>query len=440
MNMSKQKKVLIVSHNSFSLTSNNGKTLTAMFSEWSAENLAQIYFQDEIPESDRLKNFFRVRDLDIIKILMFISRRHCCGNVIDPQPNVKNHYEAAGSFKYWLVGVLRRVEKFKLIIRDIIYGTGLWRSKKLIDWIECFTPDSVFFHSGNSVFSFRIANEISLKLDIPLDVFISDDYVLNAMPKGVIARILHRRLRNNYQSALSRARYVFVIGDDMASAYNAEFCRNFIPAMNAVYFSSSPSRVSFEFKSPGSIDIVYAGALHLGRDQSIVQFGLLAQALSEELDVKIKINVYCIQVPAKHILDRFCECGVVYGGALNQAELASRIKNADFVLHVESFERKYINLTKLSVSTKIPEYLASEICIIAFGPSEVASVRLISNNLVGIVITEKDSLLSSKDKLKSIFNSPEFRRQISVSGFNFGKANFSSDVIGKKIKALLDED
>jgi hypothetical protein len=210
--------------------------------------------------------------------------------------------------------------------------------------------------------------------------------------------------------------------------------------MNAVRFPSSPSRDSFEFKSPGSIDIVYAGALHLGRDQSITQFGLLVQALSEELDLKINLNVYCVQQPDKRILGRFSECGVLYGGSLSYEELAFRIKNADFVLHVESFERKYVNLTKLSVSTKIPEYLASETCIIGFGPSEVASMRLISNNSIGIVISEQDGLTASKEKLKSYFKSAELRRHISVSGFNFGKANFSSDVVGRKVKSLLDGD
>jgi hypothetical protein len=39
-------KVLVISHNSFSKSSNNGKTLEALFSEFRRDNIYQLFFND----------------------------------------------------------------------------------------------------------------------------------------------------------------------------------------------------------------------------------------------------------------------------------------------------------------------------------------------------------------------------------------------------------
>ena len=51
------KNILLISQNSLSLHANNGKTLTNIFQKWDKDNLAQLYFQDEIPESLKFDNF-----------------------------------------------------------------------------------------------------------------------------------------------------------------------------------------------------------------------------------------------------------------------------------------------------------------------------------------------------------------------------------------------
>ena len=63
------KKVLIVSQNSLSLHANNGKTLTNIFQKWESNSLAQLYFQDEIPESVKFHKFYRINCYSYILFL-----------------------------------------------------------------------------------------------------------------------------------------------------------------------------------------------------------------------------------------------------------------------------------------------------------------------------------------------------------------------------------
>jgi hypothetical protein len=61
-----------------------------------------------------------------------------------------------------------------------------------------------------------------------------------------------------------------------------------------------------------------------------------------------------------------------------------------------------INYTRLSLSTKISEYMMSKRCILMIGPDEVSSTKYIKKYKVGFVITNKDIKKWYKDILRLI--------------------------------------
>lgn len=433
----KRKKILIISHNSFSLHSNNGKTLSSIFDSWGPTEIAQLYFQDEVPESKRFKNFFRVRDLDIIRSILSFNRPYQCGHVVESVENVNNHYSDASVIKILLVNILRRTNVFKLFLRDAIYGTKFWRSDALFAWLNEFGPDSIFFVGGNSRFSFLIANELAKKFRVPLDIYITDDYVLNSRPQGIFSRFLHARLVQIYHTCFDLARHVFVIGDDMGVAFGNVFGREFIPIMNSVSFPLVLPARQNTIRDRDYLDVVYAGGLHLGRDQSLVEFSKILLSMSEILGVRIQLTVYSTQPPSKKLLGEMKKGNIIFGGPLHSDELKSRLIRADFALHVESFESQYTQLTKLSISTKLPEYFAAGVCLIAFGPAELASIRMVKDNAIGLVLTEDDSFQKKIEKLQFIFESIEERDRLASSGFRFGKNRFDVEINKKKMEKLI---
>ncbi len=434
-----RKKIFLVSHNALSLHSNNGKTLNSLFSEWDNSNLAQLYFQDEIPESKSFDKFFRVRDLDILKHIITFGRIGSCGGTMLPRLKVTSHYENAATLKTSILAFLRSNDTLKLIIRDMVYGTGCWRSPKLFQWLTDFCPDSVFFVGGNSRFSFSIAKKISRKFGIPLDIYITDDYVINPQPKNWLAKILKRRLLNEYHSAFKEARNVFVIGDDMAEAFQREFSRTLIPVMNVVTMPPTLSKEDYSLRCVGAVDIVYAGGLHLGRDSSLAEFGDLLQRIAKNTGLNITLSVYSLQEPTKKYAKRYKELGVQFAGSLSHELIAQRFFEADFVLHIESFDEAYVNTTKLSISTKIPEYLASGTCIICFGPSSISSVRLIENNKLGVCLTEKDTTEIMESKIAAVISSSDLRQSFARKGFEFAKSRFDVEVSRRNFVAILDK-
>ena len=60
-------KVLVISHNVFSNTSNMGRTLKNFFIGWDKDSLAQLYLRSEIPTTNVCENYFRITDFDMLK-------------------------------------------------------------------------------------------------------------------------------------------------------------------------------------------------------------------------------------------------------------------------------------------------------------------------------------------------------------------------------------
>ena len=430
------RKILLVSHNALSLHNNNGKTLTSIFEDWDAECIAQIYFNKEIPQAVRFSRFFRVTDADVLKRLFSFG---CVGGgrSVMPVRGDSGQAQCSSVRESALVRFIRRNEAGKLVLRDFLFGSGFWVSAELKRWFKDFQADSVFFVGGNSRFSFFVAEKLAAWNGVPLDIYITDDYVLNADPQGWLAKYLLRKLRVVYRDVFLRARHVFVIGEDMASAFSLEYGRKFIPIMNSVTIPSDLSVGSAVSSSKGCIDFVYAGGLHLGREESLVKFGCLLQNAGRSLGVEVRLTVYSLQRPSDETERRFLECGVVFGGALGQDAIAVRLANSDFVLHVESFEDRYRKLTKLSVSTKIPEYLVSGACLVAFGPSELASIRLVEKNSLGVTLSERDSVMEMQEKLISVIESRIVRDNFARKGYEYAKRQFDSELVRQKVKSLL---
>jgi glycosyltransferase involved in cell wall biosynthesis len=66
------------------------------------------------------------------------------------------------------------------------------------------------------------------------------------------------------------------------------------------------------------------------------------------------------------------------------------------LLHVEAFDDTVRAYTRLSLSTKIPQYMSSGRPILAYGPGELASCRYIADCDCGRVVGVQDPLALAK--------------------------------------------
>jgi len=81
---------------------------------------------------------------------------------------------------------------------------------------------------------------------------------------------------------------------------------------------------------------------------------------------------------------------IKYGGFFNTTETLNILYEHDYLIFLESFDIGVKKYTKLSISTKIPEYLCLGKPIIAIGPSDIASINYLNKNDVALVLDEQN--------------------------------------------------
>jgi hypothetical protein len=399
-------KILIVSHNCFSKVSNNGKTLESIFSTFSKDEIAQLFFNDDSTiDFEYCSNYFKITDLNVL--ISLLSFKSICGENIS-KTNLKNKKNSNKLFSY----SFKSKTVIFSILRDLLWSSGKWKSPNLFEWINNFNPDIIFFVGGNYEFSHNIAYHLSVQYNRPLVSYFTDDYVLNPQCRNIVERYQRSRMVKYFSKTIEHSSMCFAIGYDMANEYSMYFKKIFLPLMNSV---EREDYIPY-LNNRKVLVISYFGGLHLNRWQMIIR---LARVINGAV-----INIYTIDIPSDDILLEFQKYNIVYKGTVEGDYLKNEIIKSDVLLHVESDDKYYRSLTKLSVSTKIPEYLISGRLVLGFGPMEVASMRLLEAYNIGIVISSSITDNELKLELDKVISNYLTRYKIGLNGYEYAIENF----------------
>lgn len=368
-------KVLIISQNPFSSSGNNGKTLESIFKSFKKEDLAQLYFNGyERPDFDYCDNYFCISEQDVL--LHAFDKDHV-GHICEREDT--NYEEPKRTFRF------RALSHF-------FWSFGRWKSQGLIRWVSEFNPDVFFFVGGNVSYAHDVSIFLSEHFRKPLASYFTDDYVIYPEPKSMRDRICLAALRRKYRKTISHSGVCFAIGEEMSKEYGKYFGKEFFPVMNIVDRPEDGSQVLLDIVPDfNKVYISYYGSLYYERWKMVADFAHLVR-LTDEKDGCVGKHVVRLFTTSK-IDDGqkryLVEAGVLICNPVFGDSLAESMRESAYLLHVESDDACYRSKTRLSVSTKIPEYLFSGRCIIAYGPLEVASMKLLLDNQIACVISSE---------------------------------------------------
>lgn len=410
--MKEYPKVLVIAHNPFSNMQNNGKTLASFFKGWPKDKIAQLYFTYDNVENDVCDNFYRITDLDVLKNIVKKNNVGCQHN----QKDFLNDNKKENLHKNKIYTIIRDLFKkrypFMYCIRNICWNiTKPWKIDVINKWIDEFNPDIVFFQSSNVYTVFKFVKYICDSREIPLIMETTDDYVTSKFSLSPFFWIDHIEMVKWYRKLVNYSKCVFTIGDKMKDEYSKRFGGNYKVAMNCIDIEGKVKEYTAE--SGKKVKFLYAGNLGLNRWKTLEKLGKALAEIKAENGIDCFCEIYSIEKPDNKVLnDINIEGTMKYMGKLNSEELLEKRNCSDVLVHVESFDKKNIYITRLSISTKIPEYLAAKRCILAIGPEKIASMQYIKDNDVGITITDMN-MTSMKKKLLQVITSPELRIEYS---------------------------
>lgn len=410
-------KTLVISHNSFSKTHNNGKTLSAIFSAFEIEELCQLFFTPiGGPDLDRCENYYLISDKDALNSILF--RTKCGTSIIEPPRTTTTNS------KRFKPSVATR------LIRTVVWRCASWYHGGLNKWLAIQKPNVIFYVGGDGVFSHQIAVKLSHKLKLPLVSYFTDDYVINP-PSDLYVRIL----KHYYKKTIQQSSLLFAIGEQMALSYSEYYNRQFLPIMNIV---DIPNNEPVYNPHHDVVKIKYFGGLHLGRANEIAKcVEFLRVFVTPFMTKEINVEVFTFSLVSEKMRRDYERLDISVFNGLTGAELDKSMCEADVFLHVESIEPQYRSLTRLSVSTKIPEYLCKARPILAFGPREVASFGVIESVIPELVVDDNANNKSRALEVAELLNNNEKLKEIAHRGFEYAKNHFDKAVVSRNFREEL---
>ncbi len=418
-------KVLVISHNPIGTQCNMGKTMLSLFSALKREEICQLYIYPTLPDVDLCSSYFRITDKDVLRA--YYSLKLNCGEVT-PHCDSSNMYENAQDEKIYTNP--KNKNDIRMILRDLMWKCAHWYTKKLKLWLEKENPTCIFVAPGPSTFLYDIALKIAKQRNIPIVTYICDDYYFVKTPKKLLARVRVAFLKRKISCLMKATSKLVVICDALKKEYSKEF---FLPTEKIMTGSD------FVFaKKQGTTayptTISYFGNICCNRYISLAEIGNELDLINEEKGTNFKLNIYTSEKNSQIL---FCFSGIKSVNLcpfISGKDFEEALLNSHILLHVEAFDEESIDLVKHSISTKIPDSLASGVPLMAYGPESIASIEHLRSNQCAIIATSRDEL---EDALKKAFFDENIRNTVVLKAMETAKKYHSNKDNGDLLRQIL---
>ena len=386
------RKILIVGTVPYNKKSTS-RAFESYFSDWERENLAQIFSNIKTPCKGHCGTLFQITDKRMLK--RRFDKKVETGKIFLyddlPEEWTDTSLEVGGTFsKLYKLG--RKHTPLTHLIRKFIWEKKYWQTKALDEWLEEFKPDCVFLSFSDDFFIPQIALYVAEKFDIPIVSSIGDDYYFNGhfslSPFYHIYKSSYRKLIRKVFAHKGSAIY---ISDKIRDKYNKEFSLN----GETVYLTSTVKRKPFTVVKKENPVITYFGNIRMGRNRSLND---IATALGE-LDSAYVLQIYSNETDEKYFNIFKGNPNAVFGGSIPYADVQKKIAESDITIVVEGFEKKDIDQSRYSLSTKAADALASGAAIFAYGSQECGVIEYLQSTEAAVVCTDKSKLTEDIGKL-----------------------------------------
>ncbi len=418
------KSVLIISHTCFSDTDSMGSTLASYFSEYPIEKVAQFYIKDMQPNVPFCKNFFCVTDKDVLHGLIKPWRKPI-GRAftifdLDDNKEKKTFAEVDSYAKYCN-------RHRNLLIRNLVWSTKIWYNQKLKNWIDEIKPELILVQPGDFAYLLDMAVLLSKKLNVPLFVHQSESYYLKAYESNnLFYRIYRRDFKRAYEKLMKNTKAVIYLCDALKRDYDKYFSCKSYTIMKSTQIEPKKKN---DKETSDTYKFIYAGNLgeKVGRAEPLLKMGIAIKELGYHIDVFSASE-------GEHLKELTIENGIKMHSAVSYDLLQQKIKESDFVLHMENQNEENIIDLQYAFSTKIADMLASGCCPIIFGSERIASIKYFKDTNTGLVIENECDLYS---KIKEVIENKSLRESYIENALNQAKKYHNPEVNAELFAEIL---
>lgn len=377
-------RVLIYGH-SFNNFTGMGITLTNLFADWPKDNIAV---------------WANGVDIDLCEVIrpcaMYIGQvKLSSSNKIKPKIKLtfKDKCRERLRVQYYKTGLP------ELLANVLIDDNDLEKAKR-------FNPEIVFCALGNDVAMKRCENLMDKLPNSKLVLYIVDDWVNTKINTRYFASFWRKKYDKDFRHIIGRACGLLSICQYMTDEYKHTYGKTFYPFHNPVDLREWQS-LKVESKYPSDkISILYVGKINNDTTQCLLDMAKVVQELNANRR-KFVFDIYSPDYSSKAYL--FEDIQDVHAfPPIPHESIPSVIKSYSSLFLPLGFSIKSRTYVRLSMPTKLTEYLASGIPTILYCPEEIALAKYLNNKDCVIMCTQENInlLKNAVNKLsdKNVYN------------------------------------
>ena len=392
-------KVLVISGLPWRNDNSFGNTYSNWFSQMENVEIAHICLADGLPtEVNNVSAYFQVSEKALTKSLFkFNSKKNSVGVVI--RPSVTEEIKCDNSDKSFYSRLLNIGKKYHppilYLIKECIWKFGNINYDDMFSFIKSFQPDIIFMSLSYACFLDRVALKIFsvFKLPIVLEASI-DVYTLKQFSVFPTYWIKRFWVRYKSRQICKVASLLYVISEKQRLDYSKIFN---LPIKVMYKFADTKRHLVDYNRSEGRLRYLYTGNLGLGRRETL---SWLANALKNSGNGYLDIYTpTALTDSQKESLTHQGICTIF--PPITSQQVIEEQNKSDILVHVESFSLKNKLEVRYSVSTKIMDYISTGRCILAIGPSNIASMEYLKNNGLALIANSKDEINNKINEINS---------------------------------------
>lgn len=412
-------RVLVLSKEAWRDEQNGGNVLSNIFKDFRAE-FAQIYCSELLPNNRICSDYYQITDRGMLNS---IFGGGIAGKRLkyDLKPvNEMHDSESFSGGKKWLKSLLP-------ILRELVWWSGRWNEKEIVDFVTDFNPDIIFAPCYGCHYMHKLTRLVNKVTDAKIISYISDDHYTNKQFRWEPWYwVNHLLLRRHTRDIFRRYSLVYTMTEEQKVQCERDFHANMKVLCKAGDFDRR--YLKQEVNSP--IHIIYAGGIYLNRWKTLK---LLAEAIRtiDPSGKSFKLDIYTGN-PINSEINRAINDGVIstVHPVVGTEELKEIYHNADIALHCEAFDVINRHKVRLSFSTKIVDCLDSGCAVMAICDSKQAGLAYLKRYDVAICISNPNEIECS---LRNISNFPDLLIKYQHKALEFGRLKHNRESIHNEL-------
>lgn len=304
----------------------------------------------------------------------------------------------------------------------------------LFQRLDEFDPEVIYTCAG-SIRIMKVVNAISEHYHIPVVVHLMDDWPNTIYSPSIILNPFRWLALKELGKLYSKTKTNYAISEGLSEKYTAIYHKNHIALMNpaAIYPIDKDDVGPHNERKP--VRFLYAGSLSLKRDISLLEIA----AVLHDLNAEGFNNVFDIYTSKTLVNEynnkRFSQYGVHLHPYVSPSQVYELYAKYDVLVFTESFEKEYIDFTAFSLSTKVPEYLASQRAILAYLSEKLFSGKYLAKEQAALVVNNSTELRQSCQRL---ITDNVLREQLAKKGRKLAENEFSYEQVQQKLEQVFE--